>query len=333
MEFNVPFLKPKSVDCSDLPLFDFEKFSNKELIGNGGYGAVFTAEYRQHGVGNPAVTLVIKKMLGEDLENKKNFVKEARILKELEHPNIVHGNVQYTTGAYSRPFGINLKVSSLAEFVATLDSFNCEGCDSPHIFSGICKDIATGLQYLHNKDIAHRDLKPANVLVSNQHYCKLSRVEIGKAWKECSVVCKLADFGESRSREVQTQSILKSQTNRVNRGTPVYMAPEILVDATRLAVATIEDMKMADIWALGMTLFVLLNPCVKYPYQREIERATEKGQTSHQRLEGILADKKIPIEPIKYQHKHATDWYSIQMIYKECVQFSPESRPMINKVI
>ena len=249
----MPFLKPKSVDCSDLPLFDFEKFSNKESIENGGYGAVFTADFHPHGVGNPAVKLVVKKMLGEDLEDKKNFVKEARILQELEHPNIVHFEeicstplalvLEYVYFDF-QPFGINLKVSSLAEFVATLDSFNCEGCDSPHIFSGICKDIATGLQYLHNNDIAHRDLKPVNVLVINQHYCKLSRVKIGKAWKECPVVCKLTDFGESRSREVHTQSILKSQTNCVNHGTPVYMAPEILVDATRLAVATIEDMMM-----------------------------------------------------------------------------------------
>ena len=109
--------------------------------------------------------------------------------------------------------------------------------------------------------------------ISNQHYCHLREQEIEQAWLCCPLICKLADFGESRSSEVQTNSVLNSQTSRVNRGTPVYMAPEILVGMTRLTVATIEDMKRADTWALGMTLFVLLNPSVKYPYHRELQLA------------------------------------------------------------
>ncbi|XP_022808179.1 protein kinase byr2-like [Stylophora pistillata] len=191
------------------------------------------------------------------------------------------------------------------------------------IFSGICKDTANGLQYLHHRNVAHRDLKLANVLVSNQHYCQLTKEEIGKVWIECPMVCKLADFGESRSSEMQTKSILNSHTLRVNRGTPVDQASEILVGKTRLSVATIEDMKKADIWALGMSLSVLRNPSAKYPYHREIERAMAKGKTCLQLLEAILADKKLPIVPLKYQHKHATDWYNIQRIYKDCIQFSP----------
>ena len=42
-----------------------------------------------------------------------------------------------------------------------------------------------------------------------------------KAWEQCPLICKLADFGESRSNEFQTGSILKSQTNRV--GTARFM--------------------------------------------------------------------------------------------------------------
>ena len=342
MAFALPLLKPKAIDVSDLPLFDFQKFFNKEEIGKGGFGAVFTADYYPHGNGNSPEKVVVKKALGEDLEDKKNFVKEARILRDLQHPNIVNFKGICTTPvalileyAYFdfMPFGMNSKVSSLSGFLATLNDYDCAGFDDPRIFLGICKDIATGLQYLHHKNVAHRDLKPANVLVSNQHYCQLSKEEIGKVWIECPMVCKLVDFGESRSSEVQTKSILNSQTLRVNRGTPVYQAPEFLVGKTRLSVATIEDMKRADVWALGMSLFVLLNPSVKYPYHKEIERAMDKGKTCLQRLEAILADKKLPIQPLKYQHKHATDWYNIHRIYMECIQFSPENRPKIDQVV
>ncbi|XP_022778372.1 serine/threonine-protein kinase Chk2-like [Stylophora pistillata] len=193
------------------------------------------------------------------------------------------------------PFGMNSRVTSLSGFLATLNDYDCAGFDDPRIFSGTCKDIANGVQYLHHRNVAHRDLKPANVLVSNQHYCQLTKEEIGKVWIECPMFCKLADFGESRSNEMQTKSILNSQTLRVNRATPVYQTPEILVGKTRLSVATIEDMKKADVWVLEISLFVLLNHSVKYPYHREIERAMVKGKTCLQLLEAILADKKLPI--------------------------------------
>ena len=96
------------------------------------------------------------------------------------------------------------------------------------------------------------------ILISNQHYCDLAIDDIEEAWERRPLVCKVADFGESRSSEIQTNSILQSKTNRVNRGTPVYMAPEMLVEEMRLPVASAEDLKRADIWSFGMTLFVLL---------------------------------------------------------------------------
>ena len=224
------------------------------------------------------------------------------------------------------PFAMETRVSSLADFLGTLDSFDCEDFHSPHVFSTICEDVAKGLKFFHDKHIAHRDLKPANILVSNQHYCDLSARDIQTAWEQCPVTCKLADFGESRSREIQTNTVLQSQTSHVNRGTPVYTAPEILVGATRLAVATTEDLKRADIWALGMTLFVLLNPCSKYPY-------FSRGQTALEALENLFHARKAPTEPLKYQEKHATNWYTIQGILHKCIRFDPEARPKIDGVI
>ena len=44
------------------------------------------------------------------------------------------------------------------------------------------------------------------------------------------------------------------------------MAPEMLVEEMRLPVASAEDLKRADIWSFGMTLFVLLNGSSRYPY-------------------------------------------------------------------
>ena len=47
----MPLVKPRTtVDCSGLPVYDFSKLFNKEEIGKGVYGAVFTADYPFNGI-------------------------------------------------------------------------------------------------------------------------------------------------------------------------------------------------------------------------------------------------------------------------------------------
>ena len=51
-------------------------------------------------------------------------------------------------------------------------------------------------------------------------------------YRERPIACKLTDFGESRSLLIQTQAVLSSKTTTVDRGTVVFMAPELLVKET-----------------------------------------------------------------------------------------------------
>lgn len=74
-----------------------------------------------------------------------------------------------------------------------------------------------GLKYLHSQGIAHRDLKPANVLVGNSHYSSLAMEDMGTVFQDRPIICKLTDFGESRSQYAQTHmSMLSSRTSRVD---------------------------------------------------------------------------------------------------------------------
>ena len=74
-------------------------------------------------------------MLGEDLQDKKNFFKQARILQALKHANVVHFKgicknpfalvLEHLYFDF-KPFGMETVVSSLAYFVNTLDRFDCK---------------------------------------------------------------------------------------------------------------------------------------------------------------------------------------------------------------
>ena len=101
----------------------------------------------------------------------------------------------------------------------------------------------------------------------NQHYSKQNDVDLAKSYAECPIVCKLADFGLSRSPDMQTSTFLKPKTESPCRGTPVFMAPEILLEDLKFAGQ--EDLKKADIWALGLMMFSMINPNLSNPYRAE----------------------------------------------------------------
>ncbi len=86
-------------------------------------------------------------------------------------------------------------------------------------------------------------------MVSNIYYCDkgFSKEDLLEAFNLEPIVCKLTDFGEGRSLDIQTQLLANTKTNNVDRGTPSFMAPEIhLMREVRA-----EDLKQIDMWAYG----------------------------------------------------------------------------------
>ena len=79
------------------------------------------------------------------------------------------------------------------------------------------------------------------------------------------IVCKLTDFGESRSHAMQTATICHTVTSNVQRGCPAYMAPEIFSGNRPSTLVNQEDLKAIDMWAFGMIFFMSINPNCKYP--------------------------------------------------------------------
>ena len=97
---------------------------------------------------------------------------------------------------------------SLASVLARFDALDEE------VFGNYTKQILEGVQYLHANDVIHRDIKGGNVMLMPQGVIKL--IDFGCAKRLClNISTKIT--AESKSR------LLKSM-----RGTPYWMAPEVV---------------------------------------------------------------------------------------------------------
>jgi serine/threonine protein kinase len=196
--------------------------------------------------------------------------------------------------------------------------FDFRGFDHFQFF--IARDVVKGLEFLHAKQIAHRDLKLDNILVSNLHY--LADIDISFWWSVKLVIAKFTDFGEARSDFLQTNSIIRTSTANVDRGTLPYMAPEILLGSSRSA--DIEALKTIDIWAYGLILFHLINPNVKYPFAIEINEA-RRDVSPHDTLKKCHLARHLPQYDEKYCDMKNNVWKSIERMYMMCCTY--DERP------
>ena len=76
-----------------------------------------------------------------------------------------------------------------------------------------------------------------------------------------------------------------------------------------------------DIWSLGMTLFCLLNPDMKYPYQTELKRDKGAGMTNIDFLKQLHTRSTIPEHSVKYATQRSCQWMKISKAFEICSKF------------
>ena len=192
------------------------------LHGKGGMGAVYKA--RQPGLERIVALKILPRESGTDPSFAERFVREARALARLNHPNIVS----------VFDFG---HVGELYYFVMEF----VEGTDLRHLMRTglesrealeVIPQICDALQYAHEQGIVHRDVKPENILVDRQ-----GRV-------------KIADFGLAKLLGDDTANFALTSARDV-LGTLHYMAPEQLEKP-------LEVDHRADIYSLGVVFYEML---------------------------------------------------------------------------
>src|SRR4029078_2755733 len=200
-----------------------------EKLGEGGMGAVYLAEDL-----HLARRVAIKFLTSTDHHYRARFIREARAVSALSHPNIakVHDYGETTTG---QPFIVMeyVKGKSLSDL---LD----EGLTLNRTVE-IISAVAEALGEAHQQGIVHRDIKPSNVLVNERGQVKV--VDFG--------LVKHLFEPPSSDVDLDAKTIYSTQTRSdVIVGTPLYLSPE---QATGKKVDG-----RSDLFALGALLYECL---------------------------------------------------------------------------
>lgn len=212
---------------------ELNKFSIGRVLGKGSFGKVYVCslEGKEYAMKVLDKTSVMRKKSIHHFQVKdplKEVYEEIEILTQLYHRNIL----------------LLFQVIDLQDSIYLITEYLPHGelCRYTTQFEpiydetqiqGFISDIAHGLLYLHQKDIAHRDVKPSNILLDEHRQCVL------------------IDFGSA----MQHPKLRKDTV-----GTFPFLPPEALTGEPYCPI-------LADVWALGITMYVLLFH--QLPYQHE----------------------------------------------------------------
>ena len=92
-----------------------------------------------------------------------------------------------------------------------------------------------------------------------------------------------------------------------------------------------QDLKAADVWALGMVFFVVINPDLKFPYQIELQDMQQGGCFSE--LERRILNNEKPHHSPKYKAYRVAEWNEIAELFEKCTAFAPKDRPNTKDIV
>jgi serine/threonine protein kinase len=213
------FVPPAPVDLARY----FPQLEILELLGQGGMGAVYKA--RQTKLDRLIAIKVLPPEVARDPAFAERFMREARSLARLNHPNIV---TIYDFGETSGLFYFSMEYVDGSNARQLIHNGNLPQAQALPIVSQVCD----ALRYAHDEGVVHRDIKPENILLDSR-----GRV-------------KIADFGLAKLVGLTPTFLTLTGAHEV-MGTLYYMAPEQTRRAHQVD-------HRADLYSLGVVCYEML---------------------------------------------------------------------------
>jgi len=206
--------------------FKLAKYNVGATIGKGAYAIVKLGAHIE--TGRRVAIKIYNKLKFTDPKKKACLDREIKIMKRMNHPNVVKLYEVIDTPRQLFIIMEFVKGQSLSGYIRSKKARKLPELECMRIFS----QVVAGIEYCHSHNIIHRDIKMENVLLD-----------------ECNNV-KIIDFGFS---------ICVNAVQRLKMfcGTPSYMTPEIVMKKDYYG-------QPADIWSLGILLYVML--CGQFPF-------------------------------------------------------------------
>ncbi|GAB1596369.1 protein kinase domain-containing protein [Lysobacter claricitrinus] len=175
------------------------RFRIEGLVGVGGMGVVYRA--LDEALGVPVAIKLLRPEIAQRADAFERFRQELLLARQVSSPHVVRihdiARHEFSNGDTRWLISMDLIDGE------PLDRIIDRGPLPVDTALRIARDVASGLQAAHAREVVHRDLKPANVLVADD----------GSA--------SITDFGVARSIATSTRSATSSIV-----GTPDYLSPE-----------------------------------------------------------------------------------------------------------
>ncbi|MCS6870411.1 MAG: protein kinase [Anaerolineae bacterium] len=191
-------------------------------LGHGGMADVYRAW--QPSMSREVAVKILSSALSHDQLFVERFTREVQTIARLEHRHIVpvyeygktEDGVIYLAMRY-------LKGGTLADLI------KARGALPLTLVDHLLQQIASALDYAHQKGVIHRDIKPSNILLDEEQNAYLG------------------DFGLARADEDLAKTLTRSGTMI---GTPMYVAPEVIQSGRA-------DSR-SDLYSLGIVLYEMV---------------------------------------------------------------------------
>jgi len=271
-----------------------------KVLGKGGSSKVFLAQDSQ---GNKFALKAIRKDKNYGISTAASMLeREHELLQKLDsHPNIIKSYKISLDGivvANDESEPVMYNILEYAKHGAISNFIRYTGAIEEDISRLLALQICNAIQYIHEMGFVHLDLKLENILLDEYFNAKV------------------ADMGSS-CFVLETNGFTDKR-----RGTLQYMAPEVV----NLQQGQAFDGMAADIYSLGVTIFVMLTGEFPIPY--EINNSMSTNDSGNKSID----DPKM--EESEYEK---SSWANLSKEAKDLIQAmiqpDPSKRPSISEVL